>query len=96
MLSGERPKPEWLASFCVGVCRLSFQNGIQVLLCEPAASVFQLSWFHKLVRQTFTCDQLAMPRGVCGDNCVVYLSWIVSALTLAEWMAFTYVLVLLP
>lgn len=67
-------------------------KNIQELIPIRLPSVFQLSWFHRLVRQIFNCNQLAMPVGVCGDNCILYLSWIVSALTLAEWAAFTVLL----
>lgn len=56
-------------------------------------SIFHLSWFHKLLRHAFSLEQLEMPRGVCGDYCVVYFSWIVSALTLAEWATFTFLVV---
>ncbi|XP_026190056.1 uncharacterized protein LOC34618378 [Cyclospora cayetanensis] len=67
-------------------------KGIHPSIPIRLPSVFQLSWFHKLVKQIFTVDQLAMPREVCGDSCVAYLAWIVSVLTLAEWLAFTVLL----
>ncbi|KAL8270850.1 hypothetical protein Esti_005221 [Eimeria stiedai] len=67
-------------------------NDIQKIIPIRLPSLFQLSWFHKLARQTFNCDLLAMPRGVCGEACVRVLSWIISVLTLAEW---TFITVLL-
>ncbi|KAL8440387.1 hypothetical protein Efla_000275 [Eimeria flavescens] len=65
---------------------------IQQLIPIRLPSLFQLSWFHKLVRRFFNCELLSMPRSVCGENCVRVLSWVVSALTLAEWTLIALVL----
>lgn len=60
-----------------------------VFMPDCAASIFHLSWFHKLLRHAVSLEQPEMPRAACGYNCIVYFSWIVSALTLAEWATFT-------
>ncbi|CDI76248.1 hypothetical protein, conserved [Eimeria acervulina] len=63
---------------------------IQQFIPIRLPSVLQLSWFHNLVKHAFVADKLAFPYGTCGVNdCLLYLSWIVSALTLAEWIACT-------
>ncbi|CDJ62862.1 hypothetical protein, conserved [Eimeria necatrix] len=86
----------WLcahAIFTINV-NMSFQreknaaSGAQKFLPIRIPSVFQLSWFQNLVRHVFATEKLVFPHDSCGQSCLLYLSWIVSVLTLAEWIAF--------